>query len=585
MAQTPAGPGQAPFSGGNYAQPPEPSVSANRYGVEYAGSGVQYGRGVAPDAVWSETLIDRLKTRGGGVWPVGLKINMDTALFMLDVEDTPLTGGVNSEGLGPIGSRPVDQSEFFWGSEQATVPRAFGTMGAAGAFVTSVTQASFFYVNDLVRFVKPDGTGGGLAMVTAKPTSTGLTLMAAGDTALPVSGTVLVQSLGLLAPEGSDPIFVSGGQLRDFFSNYTRIYGPYAIRMTRTEQQIAKMFTANEFNSHWARVTKLANIAREQDLIYGVKYYDTNTRLRLSGGMRYFIEALGVKVDAKALTGITKPIYGTDQGGDLAFAADGSGNSGNFDVFVMQYLQQQVYNRGGKITDFTANPIDLGGMAMQQRDLIRIDNPLGNSTRGYRRVLTVETEFGTVTMHRNRWINQGEGYAYNRSGVTQRVMQPMVSERLPKKGDYDEVMLVSEAGVQVKGAELMGMVTNIVQPKWLQADGWPAIPTAIAETHPTAIPAAMNIVWGAAKINPPNLPDKALLQEVSTNVSFPYPIQLGEGDAADFEYDPNAEDPSSVSQREMEAQRMQALEAGGTDVPETPTTTTTKTTSTKTSST
>src|SRR5205823_4261533 len=81
--------------------------------------------------------------------------------------------------------------------------------------------------------------------------------------------------------------------------------------------------------------------------------------------------------------------------------------------------------------------------------------------RGRVRVATVETEFGTMTIVRNRWMHQSNAVAFTRDRVTRRVLRPLQLERLAKTGDSDQAQIVDEEGLQVKGESHMWKMTNL----------------------------------------------------------------------------------------------------------------------------
>ena len=81
--------------------------------------------------------------------------------------------------------------------------------------------------------------------------------------------------------------------------------------------------------------------------------------------------------------------------------------------------------------------------------------------RGRMPVMEVQTEFGVVTVVRNRWLHPFFAFGFSRENVTRRVLRPLILERLAKTGDSDKAQLLCEEGLQVKGEEHMAKFNNL----------------------------------------------------------------------------------------------------------------------------
>ena len=63
----------------------------------------------------------------------------------------------------------------------------------------------------------------------------------------------------------------------------------------------------------------------------------------------------------------------------------------------------------------------------------------------------VWTEFGTVTLVRDRWCLPNDFFLYCRDQTARKVLRPMQFEMLAKTGDSSKGQLVGEEGFKLKG--------------------------------------------------------------------------------------------------------------------------------------
>jgi hypothetical protein len=167
------------------------------------------------------------------------------------------------------------------------------------------------------------------------------------------------------------------------------------------------------------------NVGIEQAALYGIKYEDTATRVRSTGGLNSYITS---NVDS---------------------------SSSWITVGAIEALQQTAYDNGGMFDFITARPAAFRAL----------NNTIGNervqtvtvedARRGRRRAQTVMTEFGEVTLVRNRYVRKTDAFCYSRDNFIQRVFQPLVAQKLAKTNDTDSYMMVGECGFQVKGQDHM----------------------------------------------------------------------------------------------------------------------------------
>jgi hypothetical protein len=366
---------------------------------------------------------------------VETKINIDELIYILTPDDLPLLSGIGSDGLGVIGKAPVDNTVFYWMEEDVPLPR--GTAAEAlDAVETDLTVAS----GDAVKFAVGDAIriDNEILLVTAVNTTTEVltvTRGALGSTAATHVDASEVVGVGTVLAEGN--IGSANFQGRDKYSNYTQIFSK-KLTVSRTEQSIPKYGVPNELNKQMKNAMLHCNVGIEQAALYGIKYEDSATRVRSTGGLNHYITT---NVDS---------------------------SSDWLTVTNIETQQQAAYDNGGYFEFITARPAAFQAlnniMGNERVQTVTVED----ARRGRRRAQVVMTEFGEVTLVRNRYVRKNEAFAYNRDNFIQRVFQPLVAQKLAKTDDTDSFMMVAECGFQVKGQDHMA--------KWTALDLTAALP-------------------------------------------------------------------------------------------------------------
>lgn len=359
---------------------------------------------------------------------VETKINIDELIYILTPEDLPLLSGIGSDGLGVIGKAPVDNTVFYWMEEDVPLPR--GTSNEAlDTSETGIDVAA----GDAVKFAVGDAIriDDEIMLVTGVNTSTEVltvTRGALGSTAATHTTAADIVGLGTVLAEGS--IGSANFQGRDKYSNYTQIFSK-KLTVSRTEQSIPKYGVPNELNKQMRNAMLHCNVGIEQAALYGIKYEDSATRVRSTGGLNYYITS---NVDS---------------------------SSAWLTVENIEAQQQKAYDNGGYFEFITARPAAFQAlnnvMGNERIQTVTIED----ARRGRRRASVVMTEFGEVTLVRNRYVRKNEAFAYNRDNFIQRVFQPLVAQKLAKTDDTDSFMMVAECGFQVKGQDHMAKWTAL----------------------------------------------------------------------------------------------------------------------------
>jgi hypothetical protein len=370
---------------------------------------------------------------------VGVKINMDELIYMISPIDSPFINGIGTDGRQLLASSGVDQTEFKWMDEELLLPRAqiSATTGAGGAGTTEITVSTSdvfkFQIGDLLNNGAEDETvNGAIKIVTDITTGTGVIevqdwINASVWPVPTVDDTIICVGTALV--EGSDPGTARSAD-RTIRSNYTQIFGPTPVNMTRTEQQITRYGVSDEFAKQLYGRSVENVITREQAYLYGKRRDDTANKRRSTGGLMDFITT---NTDASSTTLTTT---------------------------ALESLMQKCYNAGGIPDLLIANPASFATLNdTTNTDTVRhvIDDP----RRGRVPVMSVFTEFGETQCVRNRWMHSESAFVVQKDGVSRRVMQPLVVEPLAKTGDSDKVQIVCEEGLQVKGEQHMARFTNL----------------------------------------------------------------------------------------------------------------------------
>ena len=371
---------------------------------------------------------------------VGVKISMDELIYMISPIDSPLINGIGTDGRQLLGSSSVDQVEFKWMDEELLLPRApaAGT-GAAGAGATTVTVSAAdsyrFQVSDLLT-IGEEGVAmhNSIKIITAINNSTGVLSVGnwVNDSSWPASASAQEDTIicvGSALIEGSDPGAARSAD-RTIRSNYTQIFGPTKVEMSRTEQQISRYGVSDEFAKQLYGRSVENVITREQAYLYGQKKDIPGSKQRSTGGLSYWI------------------------------SSNSDTSTATLTIAGLETLMQKCYNNGGVPDLLIANPASFATLN-DISDTSRVRTIIDDPRRGRVPVTSVFHEFGETQMVRNRWCHTETAFVVQKDGIQRRIIQPLIVEALAKTGDSDSVMLLCEEGLQVKGESHMAKFTGL----------------------------------------------------------------------------------------------------------------------------
>lgn len=353
-------------------------------------------------------------------------IDIDPLIKLLNYDDLPLLGGVNSDGLPSLSRTPTNNTIFYWLHQDIPVPR---------------TKVNITFTNVATTLAVTTGTGVGFAagdsirindevLTISAVAVDNLTVARAaqGTTAASAAVGDEVVGLGTYLDEGD--IGTQQFRGRDKFSNYTQIWTSQ-INMTRTAQRIPKYGVPSELGNLTRQVMLSEGINMEQAALYGEKYQADPKRS--TGGLEYFITTNRIA----------------------------NGTSGDWlTVGEIEKRQQAAYDAGGMFDTIMSRPANFRALNnISGSERVRID--VKDEYRGRQRASAVTTEFGDVWLKRNRYVRAKEAFGLNFEDFTMRVMQPMIMQPLAKTDDRDKWMFVCEAGFEVKGESHMVMWTGL----------------------------------------------------------------------------------------------------------------------------
>jgi hypothetical protein len=363
---------------------------------------------------------------------------MDEAIYMISPIDSPLINGIGTDGRQVLASSGVDQTTFKWMDEELLLPSApVETLNSNTGTNVVLVQVSAsdsyrFQVDDLITIMDEGAAQHGAVLrITDPDHGTGDMVVAgwanhADQTAIAVGETVVCVGTALV--EGSDP-GVARSADRTIRQNYTQIFGPTPVEMTRTEQQISRYGVSDEFAKQLYGRTVENVITREQAYLYGQPVDDTSTKRRSTGGINYWITS-----NVSTQTALN--------------------------VANIQTLMQDCYNAGGVPDLLIANPASLGDLNSIS-DSSRVRTVIDDPRRGRVPVTSVFHEFGETQIVRNRWCNKETAFVVKKDGIQRRILQGLIVEALAKTGDSDQVMLLCEEGLQLKGESHMGKFSTL----------------------------------------------------------------------------------------------------------------------------
>lgn len=396
--------------------------------------------GAPNNTFWSEDFGAYVDAYTGGTWPLNIGIDLSPMFEMMTPIETPLTATNTAAGGMIMPSRPAQQTEVYWGTEDIILPysKLKVAIAATGTTALDVMDSARFRVGDVLSVSSEK------MLVTAVVDSDTLTVTRAqlGTSALAsIAIDTPIYAIGRIAAEGSDPIDMDGRDV-DLFSNYTQIIGPYRIAFTGTAQAIQYgPLHVDEVSYQIAQRLKEINMRREFAHYHGTKY--KSGRNRSMAGIRHYIAGAGV-VDAASTT---------------------------LDIAPIGAMLGALWGRGGVEGELIlmANPAAFATLNAVNDTKIR--TVYTDNRRGLTPVSYVDTEYGSIQCVRNRWMPAKEAVMFRSGQAVKRPLRPVQTSPLPAGGDYSAWMVVGEESLEFKMPQLSGIFTNLNYVSLMQTQG------------------------------------------------------------------------------------------------------------------
>lgn len=344
---------------------------------------------------------------------VGVKLDIEDLIHLLDPFDVPLLGGQGADGRSVLSKGTCFEKKVEWLDETLLTPRT--TLN--GSHASTATTVSF-NTGEALRFQPGD------VLLIDDEYIRISTVDYAADTAVvdrsygtPTAASHAdgadVVGVGSAQAEGSDP---PDGRAVDRSNRYnlTEIFGPTKIQVTATENVVQKygLGGTTEFQKQVANRTKEAWIAVEQAVIYGHRAEDTSNGWRTMGGIDDYLTTNVYDASAASIT----------------------------ESMLLDRLET-CYNAGG-------NP-DRAVMGAKQKrrvsDFDSADIRYGRDEMGRGQIVDwFISDFGQVSMHLNRWVRANEVFIFSRDQAEVVTLRPLVFEPLAKTGDSIKGQIVME---------------------------------------------------------------------------------------------------------------------------------------------
>lgn len=347
---------------------------------------------------------------------VGVMLDIEPAIALLDPFDTPLLGLYGADGRSSLSKGTAYEKKVEWLDDTLLTPRDAlnGSIAASAASIT-VDDALKFGVGDVIRiddeFMRVTGSDNS----TVLQVDTGY----AGSTETTHADNAVVVGVGTALPEGSDP-GTARARDRSARHNVMQIFGPHQVVVSGTENVVRKygLEGTTEFQYQVAQRMKETAISIEQSILYGTRYEDTSNKWRTMGGLDYFITTN----EDSSTTTITEATL-------LAQAQAVFDAGGRVDRAVMGSKQKRV------VSAFNTN--------------ITINVERSEATRGQ----TVEyfvSDFGTISLLLNRWCRVSDLFLYSRDQVELTTLRPFLFEPLAKTGDSVKAQILAEKSLKLR---------------------------------------------------------------------------------------------------------------------------------------
>ncbi len=359
-----------------------------------------------------------------GSWTrtVGVKIEMDEAISLLDPTDVPLQSRLSRV--------PTSSIKNEW-MEEGLLPQAVTVSGTPSDFTGSPAKgnvtfadASELRVGDVLQ-IKDDATYSKQYVVTALSSSTVVELTVFGSSTVKPADTNVLILIGQVPIEGGAPKDARSVE-RVAKYNLTQI-GQEKVEATRTQRKRAMYAQSDPYDHEVMKKFKELAIRFERSLILGYRYESSDAKQRMMGGALYF-----------TTTNAT------------------SNTKANVKTAVNAFVRSLYDATSSPGTTLMCSPNVLAAItANWDPTLRRMDvstSTLGEVTE------TIRTDFGNLTLVLNRWLPKTKAVVVSPASRI-RTYDEYFHELLAKTGDSDQGQIVGEFTCEFKDEKRGGVLT------------------------------------------------------------------------------------------------------------------------------
>ena len=348
---------------------------------------------------------------------VGIKLDIENLIRLIDPFDVPLQGGYGADDLTALSHDSIFEVKYQWLDENLLTPKTTAA-ASAGTTATYITVAAGtginFQTGDLIQDngeqmnITGYGTTADTLLVGRSFNATTAVTVATGD---------VIIGIGSILAEGSDPP-AARSKDRNNRQNYSQIFGPVAVSVSGTEQVVQKFgLTGTEFDHQLANRVKELNIQVEQMLLNGIPSAGSGTVGRTSGGLAYFITS---NVDS---------------------------TSTSFSDSVLLAQLKACFDAGGRPDRLVVGSKAKYGISGVNSTEIRYTQ--AEDRRG-QKIDAYVSDFGMTSIVMDRWCLVNQAFLFARDQATISVLRPTQFEMLAKTGDSVKGLVLCEKGFKFR---------------------------------------------------------------------------------------------------------------------------------------
>lgn len=348
---------------------------------------------------------------------VGIKLDMDEAIFILTPSDVPLQQWLPTDTTSSIKVEWLDEELT---PQTATVTAVTGT----GPWTITVADVQVFRPNDIIHTQDADdGVQFVVDSINAGANTASVSAFA-GNAVAPAVNNV-VEIVGQYKNEGDDPEAPRSVDRTTNF-NYTQI-GQEQVSATRTARKRDIYGGGDPYDHEVEKKFKELAIRFERSLLFGQRSISGDSQKRFMGGILYYLStntASGTAANAKT---------------------------------VLNDIIRKCYEQGGTPSTAIVSP------AVKAAISANVDASLRRSTvdekQGGSVIESFMSDFGDLTFIVDRFMPKTKGLVLQSEYLSRVNFDPYFHELLAKTGDSDKGEIVGEFTLRLKNEKAHGVFT------------------------------------------------------------------------------------------------------------------------------